>query len=243
MNKLFLAVIIGGLFYLAGQYIASQPQRIEQEVEANRQISVEGRGEVTIRPDVAQVTLGVTTGPQPTAARAMEILAERFDAVLVAVTAEGIADDDVTTSNLSLNPVYDYAEGRQQLRGFEATESVTIKVRDLGAVGNVVSRATVEGVNQIGGIHFEADDPDEAQRQAREKAIENAQENAEALARALGVRLGRVKTFSVNTQTPGQPPVFAQADLVAAEGRGGAVPVPAGTQDITAFVTVTYELQ
>lgn len=84
------AVVLAGLFYLGGQYIASQPQRIKQETEANREISVQGSGEVTSKPDVARLNLGVTVEPQATAKQAIDQLATKFSAVQKAVEGAGV---------------------------------------------------------------------------------------------------------------------------------------------------------
>lgn len=236
------AVVLGGLLYVFGQYIASQPQRIQQETEAKREIAVQGRGEIRARPEVARLTLSVETGPQPTAKAALDLLTRRFTAVGSAVKALGIAEEDVKTTNLSINPQYDYVEGRQALRGFVATESVEVKIRNLETIGEVLARTTLEGVNQAGGISFELDDPEKLREQAEEKAIQDARENAQRLAKALGVALGPVKSFSVASEPTRLPPVFAERALTT-EGGAAGPPVPSGSLEITAMVTMTYSLR
>jgi len=240
---LLAVVIVGGVFYIAGQYIASQPLRLEKEIEAKREMSVQGRGEVQAKPDVARLTLGVQI-TQPTAKAALEILSKRFDDVVTAVKALGIKDDDVQTTNLSINPQYDYTGGRQILRGFEASEHVQVTIRDLGKIGDVLARTTLEGVNQAGGITFEIDDPEALREKAEEKAIEDARENGERLTKVLGVRLGRVKAFTVTSAPPFEPTIFAaRLQERAIGGAPEGPPVPAGTQDIVVTVTITYELK
>lgn len=241
---LIVAVVVGGLFYLVGQYIASQPQRAEQEVAAGREITVEGEALKHVRPDVARLTLGVTTGPQSTAEAALKVLTDRFDAVVARVESLGVEEDDITTTNLSLTPVYDFSAGRQQLRGFEATESITVKIRDLARVGEVLTQAAAEGVNQAGGIQFEVDDPTQLTNETEALAIEDAQDKATTLARALGVRLGRVKAFRVGEAgVPTPPPLYARSSELSADAGGGDLPVPSGTQELKVTVSVTYELK
>jgi uncharacterized protein YggE len=240
----FLAVILGGLFYLAGQYIASQPQRIAEESEAKREIAVQGRGEVTTTPDVARLTLGVQTGPQASAEAATKALTEKFNEVVRAVKEAGIKEEDIKTTNLSVNPVYDFTQGRQIIRGYEATESIEIKVRKLDTVGDVLSRATQEGVNQAGGIIFEVDDPTKLEEEAQTKAIADARARGERLANSLGARLGRVKTFTADVSKPGFPvPLFATEVGGRGAADSGGPPVPAGTNEIVATVNVTFELR
>lgn len=242
-QQIIITVVVGGLLYVGGQYVASQPQRVEQEVAANREITVSGHGKVTAKPDIAQVTLGVTTGQQSTAEQAMNVLTERFNAALAAVQAEGVEEDDIKTTNLTINPVYDYQDGQQTLRGFEAAESIEVKIRDLDAIGKVVSRATAAGTNQVGGIQFVIDEPETLEREAQALAITDAKKNAEALADELDVSLGRVKSFVASAAPPVFPPFYAAAELKTADDRGGDIQVPAGTNEISASVSITYELK
>lgn len=230
-------VVLGGLFYLAGQYIASQPQRLQQEVEANREISVQGTGEVSSQPDVARLNLGVQIEAQPTAKQALEQLAAKITTVMESLEAAGIKSDDIKTSNVSVNPVYDFQTGRT-LRGFEANEMVTVTIRDLDRVGEVLMQATTAGANQAGGISFEVDDLTGQQAEAQTKAIQDARSKAERLAKALGVRLGAVKSFKVDSS---ELPIFARAE--AGIGGDSPLPVPPGIQQLKATVTITFELR
>lgn len=236
-------VVVGGLFYLLGQYVASQPGRVSQEVAAAREISVQGKAEIDSVPDVARITLGVQTGTQPNAEAALKILSDKFDGVVNAVKDVGVKEEDIKATNLSVQPIYDFSDGRQTLRGFEASESIEVTIRDLKRIGEVLARSTIEGVNQAGGLSFTIDDPTELQQQAQEEAIKDAHEKAKALARALNVRLGDVKNFNASGTTPPGPPIPLFARTEQADTAVGAPPVPSGTQTITAEVTVTYELK
>lgn len=243
-KTIFAAVALGGVFYLAGQYIASQPQRIQEETEAKREISVQGKGEVEAKPDIAKITLGVTTGAQSSAKIATDMLAQKFDAVVKAVKAKNVDEEDIKTTNLSVNPVYDYSNGQQTIRGYEASESIEVKIRDLDKVGEIVTTATQQGVNQVGGISFEIDSPENLQEQAQTKAIDDARERAERLAKALGANLGRVKTFVTDNGDRGVPvPMYAELKAAGQGGDNAVPPVQAGINTVTATVTVTFELR
>lgn len=232
-----LPVVLAGAFYLVGQYMYGQ-----YASPITHDLTVSGVGELETKPDIARITLGVTTGPQTTAKQANDLLSQKVTAVLTAVEAAGVAKDDIKTTNLSINPIYDYPDGRQILRGFDANEQVEIKIRNLDNVGNIISRTTTEGVNQVGGIAFTVDKPEELQKQAEAKAIENAKEKAENLAKTLGVRLKGIKFYSSSVAVPGSPEPFLRTDLGGAGG-GGSVPVSSGTQTITANVNITYEIK
>ncbi len=235
-------VILAGLFYVAGQYVASQPQRVEQEVQAGREITVQGTGKAYATPDVAKYTLSIVTGPQASAEVALERLSTRSAAMIDAVKAEGVKKEDIATTNLSINPIYDFPpSGQQTLRGFEAAQSIEVTIRDLTNIGAILSRATGEGVNVAGGLRFEVDDIGSVRLEAQQKAIEDAKQKGEQLADTLGVNLGRVKTFAATDGGPVPPPIFARA--LESDVGGGTPEVPAGTQEVMANVTVTYELR
>ena len=236
-----MVVVVGGLLYIAGQYVASQPQRIQQEAQANREISVTGTGRVETRPDTAWITLSVTTGTQATADGALLTLTTRFNAAVAAIKGEGVDKDDIKSTNLSINPVYDYSDGQRQLRGFEATESVGVKIRDLKKVGAVVTKATAEGVNQVGGIEFGVDDPVALENEAKVAAIDDAKAQAELLTKRLGTRLGQVKSFSVAGGSA-EPSMPMLRDSAFAEEQAE-IEMPSGTSEIVMTVYVVFELR
>jgi uncharacterized protein len=242
-NPWVAAVIIGGLFFLAGQYIASQPQRAQKEAELNREITVQGEGEVTATPDVAKITFTVDTGVVATSQAASDSLGQKAKAVLAALQQAGVADKDMQTSNLSVNPVYDFTSGRQTVRGYQGTESVFVTVRKPDEAGKLVSAAAAAGATQAGGVSLEIDDPANLEVQAQEKAIAQAREKAQTLAKALGTSLGKVKTFSVSDFPRPMPLYAAENKAVGAGGDTSIPPIAVGENTVRASVTVTFELK
>lgn len=208
-------------------------------------ISVDGEGKVTAVPDIAELTFGVATGPQKTAKAAMDSLTKSMNAAFDAVKALGIEEKDISTESLYLNPSYDWNDGRQTLRGYEANQQLRVKVRDLDKVSDVLSAATNAGANQAGGVSFTIDDPQALRAQAREEAIQNAQERAEVLAGQLGVRIKKLQNFSEGGGYPPPMPYMAKTMM---EGAGGevadaGVPLPPGEQEIQVNVSLTYEVE
>lgn len=241
MSRFIIPVIIGGLFYVGGQYIASDPAREQQVVESGREITVTGQAELSVVPDIARITVGVSTTPLASADVALNQMAESFNQVLGAVKGVGVDEDDVKTTNFSVSPQYDFIDGRQVLRGFIASENVVVTVRDLTKVGEVISSATSTGANQIGGISFEIDEEEGVRAQAEEAAIEQAKGKAERIAKSLGAKLGGVKSYNVSGGSD-QPNPVAFREL--AIGGDAAIPeVPAGTNEVSVTVTITYQLQ
>ena len=233
-----VAVIIGGM-YIGGKFV--ETRYFEPTL-----ITVNGEGEVMAVPDIAELRFGVQTGPRKTAKEAMTMLEEKMDVVLASVRSMKIEEKDIRTEQLMLNPSYDWADGKQTLRGYEATQSVVVKVRDMDQVGAVLSGVANAGANQVGGVQFTIDDPDTLREAARKEAIEKAQAKAAKLASDLGMRLGSIKGYNEGGDY-GTPPM-----PYAARGMGGevamdmaqqAIDVPQGEQEVKVTVSLTYELK
>lgn len=234
------AVAVGGIFYLAGK---------NMEVKAPQQnpatISVFADAKVSASPDIATLSFGIATGRQTSAKAAIALVTKNMTAIIAAVKKTGVAEKDIATQSFWLNPVYDYSNGTQVPRGFEANQSLTVKVRDLDKVGDVLTAATNAGANQAGSISFSIDKPDDLKAQARAMAIEKAQAKAIVLAKALGMSLGRLTAFNEDSNYGGPVPMYAKTMAMGggAPEADASLPVPAGEQDITSNVTLTYELR
>lgn len=233
--SLLLAVAIGGGFYLAGKVL-------EQQQLQPVTVSVSGEGRVFAVPDIAEISFGVQTGRLESAKAAMGKLQRGMNAAFAAVKAQGVEEEDIRTEHVTLSPVYDYTEQGQIFRGFEASQSLRVKVRDLDQVSAVLTAATEAGANQAGGVAFTIDDPEQLRAQARQEAIAEAQEEAGVLADQLGGRLGKLKGFTEGGGFPPPIPFMARA-MEAGMGGGGDLPLPPGEQEITVTVTLTYELR
>lgn len=230
--------LVAGSLYVAGKYV-------ETRYMNQFTISVQGEGKINAVPDIATLNFGVQTGRQKTADGAMQILTDKMTKIIAALGAAGIEDKDVRTQNLSLNPSYDWNEGTRIDGGFEANQSLVVKVRDLEKISTVLDAAIKAGANQAGSVGFTIDDPEILQAQAREEAIADAKAKAEKLAADLGVKLGKLKGFWENQG--GDTPMYARATMDMAEGMGGggmvAPPLPAGEQEVNVMVNLTYELK
>lgn len=232
---------IAGAFYVGGKFVETRDR-------SEATISVTGEGKAFAAPDIAEVSLGIQTGRQPTATAAMNKLKEGMDAVFSAVKKMGVEEKDIRTENFNLNPVYDWTQDRGQIfRGFEANQSLRIKVRNLDKASDVVTAAASAGANQAGGVNFTVDDPEAKRSEAREKAIAQARGKAEKLAADLGMRLGVIKSFDEGGAYGGPVPMIMRGAKDAGMGGGGpeaaALPLPPGEQEITVQVTITYELK
>lgn len=221
--------------YAQGTSMAHSMNSIQPETT----ITLNGHGSVDREPDMATVNVGVNVEAD-TAVAAMNQQAERMNAVFAAVRAAGIADRDMQTSNLSLNPVYDYSrdDSRPRLRGYNAANQITINVRDLDKLGEALDAIVKAGSNQINSVQFSVDDPSDATDEARVAAITDARRKADLYAKAAGYRVARIVSISENSYS--QPPMPVMARMEAAEQ--SATPIARGQVSLTADVSVTFEL-
>lgn len=216
--------------------------------EYKNTITISAEGKVQAVPDLATINASVITKGS-TAEKAQIDSSTKMDAVMKYIEEQGVEKKDIQTSGYNVYPEYDYTKSSPVITGYVANQTVTIKVRDNELVGKLLGGLTANGANQIMGVSYSFDDPDELKQQAREEALKNAREKAEKLADAAGVRLGKLVSFSENSVSGGPIPypMYDKAvNMEVGEGRGGSVPAMAvepGTQDLVAQVSVIYEIK
>ena len=165
-----------------------------------------------------------------------------MNAISAAVKKAGVADKDIQTSNYSINPMYDYGTGTPKITGYQASSTLTIKVRTIDNANTVIDAATGAGANQIGGITFDIDDKTKAQNDARKLAVNDAKTKAENAAKMAGFRLGRIINYSEDFGNTIRPiPMFAKADI--AVNSGTPTQIETGSNELTVTVTLSYQIQ
>jgi uncharacterized protein len=201
---------------------------------AERLVTVTGEASVAVAPDTSIIRIGVTSQGK-TAREASEANAARMTSVLAAIKDAGIADKDVQTSRLSLQPQYDPNKaGAAHLLGFQVTNQVTVKIHDIANLPGILDRAIAAGANEMSGIEFIVSEQSKLLDQARDEAIADARRKAEIYARAAGAKVGHV--VAITEGGAAAPPIAMQAM------RAAGVPVAPGEQTLRAMVTVCYEL-
>jgi len=201
---------------------------------AEKLVTVTGEATVAVAPDTAMIRLGVGT-QEKTARDASEANARQMTAVLTAIKDTGVADRDIQTSRLSLQPQYDpNKSGTARLTGFQASNQVTVRIRDIDKLPTVLDRAITAGANEMSGIEFVVSEQSKLLDQARDDAIADARRKADLYAKAAGAKLGRVVSITEEGSAPPPRPIQAL--------RAGAVPIAPGEQTLKAIVTVSYEL-
>jgi uncharacterized protein len=210
----------------------------ETKTSAAGTIVVSGTGRIAVQPDVADLRLGVTMAkPSVEAARAQAGVL--MDAILSAVEGAGVAHPDVRTSLLSVQPRYDYRDGRAPtLTGYEVANMVEVTVRDLASLGAVVDAALAAGATSMDGLTFRVSDPAIPEREARVAAMSEARARADVLADAADLTIQGVA--DIIEGVPLRPPgPFPKAERMAMAA-DVATPVEAGMLEVAVTVTVTY---
>jgi len=211
--------------------------------EQRHSIHVNGEGEVVAIPDIAKLQLGHSI-EKKTVAIAQKENTQTMNKIIGKLKKDfNIDKKDIQTSSYNIYPQYDWDEGKRILRGYEVRQNLNIKVRDLEKLALILEAGARAGLNQVGGLSFEIDDPEALKQVARVKALENAKEKAEALSKVAGVKLGKIISFSESIRQPIPKPMYRSYESVEAIGIGGAAPeIEAGSTEIKIIATVEYEI-
>ncbi|MFL5686509.1 MAG: SIMPL domain-containing protein [Chloroflexota bacterium] len=208
------------------------------EPTATGTIVVSGTGRVAVEPDVADLRLGVTlTKPSVEAARADA--AATMDAILRGVDGAGVPRADVRTAMISVQPRYDYRDGRAPvLTGYEIANLVEISVRDLSRLGDVIDATLAAGATSMDALTFRLADPVPGEREARRQAMAEARSRADVLAEAAGLTIVGVSDI-IEGQPIRPPGPVAKAERLALAA-DIATPIEAGMLEVAVTVSVTY---
>jgi uncharacterized protein YggE len=203
-------------------------------------ITVAGTGETHGKPDFAQVQLGIVT-EAPTAAEALRKNNEAMSQLIVMIRKRGIEDRDLQTVQFNVSPRYRYDKTQQEppkIAGYQVTNEVHVKVRNLMGLGAFLDETVSLGANQVRGISFGVADPAHLMDEARRKAIADAQRRARVYAEAAGLKTG--KAIRIDEQAGSRPGPYPAVRMDAAAA--SAVPIASGEQTFSVAVTVSYAI-
>jgi uncharacterized protein len=241
MRKAIIAALMLGAALGPAAAIAQAPVTQVQAIGGTR-LDVSATGEVTRVPDVAIISAGVVTR-SATATAAIQENATRMERVRAALRRAGIADRDIQTSNISLNPEYRYGENQPpQLVGYTAQNSVSVRFRDIRNTGRILDALVAQGANQIHGPSLTIDQPEAALDEARTRAIAVGRARADLYARALGMRVVRLLSVSEGGGYAVPPPM---PGVVMMEARGAAADtkIDPGEQKLEVTLSMSFELR
>lgn len=260
MKRLALSLLLAGSL-LPGAVLAQPvPAPAVAVAPGNSVLTVSAEGRSLRTPDLAIFNAGVTTQGK-TAAEALAANSTAMARVIAALKRGGIAERDIQTSNLSINPVYSDPNRDAEIAartarqpyvplepkapviiGYQANNSVSVRQRKLDDFGRVIDTLVSAGANQVNGPSFQMDNPDPALDEARLEAMKKARSRADLYARAAGLRVARILSISESAGYFGPPPmIFARMEAASAPPPPPA-PVQPGEVQLTANVTVVFEL-
>lgn len=208
--------------------------------QIRRAISVTAEGEATVAPDLALVIFAVS-GQGKDLGPTRDDVAVRSSVVLATLRELGVAEADLHAPDVSISPEYDYRKG-QKLIGYRVTRQMTVKVRDLNRLGEVLDGVVAAGANEVRGAEMSASDPSAAEHRALVAAFAAARAKAEALATAAGVTLGAVARIEEEEGAGVGPVPRMRAMTAMAEGVGTPTEVATGDLTVTRRVRAWFAI-
>lgn len=219
-------------------------QKLNTATTANT-VSFSGEGKVLAKPDVAVVDFSIVT-EAATSKAAQDANSEKSNKVTDFLKEQKIEDKDVKTTSYSIYPQYEYPRygGVPKIKGYQVSQTIEIKVRDLEGVSSILDGVVTAGANQIGNLNFKIDDPEKLKAEARAKAIADAKKKAGELKDQVGIKLGKIVNFSEGISGYPVPIMYEAMSKGMGGGVGGGGPsVPAGENEVIVNVTITYQIK
>ena len=232
--KLFrLAVLVAGLAAIVVFAGVGLPQSANTATPTSRSITVTGTGSVSAVPNQSSFTFGVASRGS-TAVEALSSDSAQMQKLIAALRGTGIQSDSLQTSSVSLSPRM--SDSGDSVVGYDASNSVTVTIAGIDKAGAIVDAAVAAGANQVDGPNLTVSDQSALYGKALKAAVKDARWKAQALAAASGLQVGAVTSVEEQSATPNPVPYdTARASL------SSGTPVEAGSQQITATVTIVFE--
>ena len=248
----FVFMIIISLFFAVKTFNElKKSEYIGRNENVQSMISVAGKGEVFAMPDIAAFSFGVSETAKAVK-DAQETVTNKMNGILSFLKETGINEKDTKTSYYNVSPKYEYREqvcysypcpsGKNTLVGYEVSHGVSVKIRDIQKVGDVLARVGALGATDISSTSFLVDKEEDLINNARIEAIKDAKEKADKLANELGVKIIRMTNYSESNNRP--MPMYENMDMFYGKGGDSATPeIPSGENNIVMNVYITYEIR
>ena len=231
--------IIATLFF---KFAGPVPISVQQTtVEKQSTFDTTGEGSASVTPDMAQVSLGITT-TQSSVAQAQDETNKVINSITKELEKNGVDSKNIKTQNYSINPQYNL-RGDRRVTGYTVNASLRVKITDFSKLNQAIDSAVTLGANQVGGITFTLSDDEQqkAEEVAREEAVEKAKTKAKSLAKAAGIKLGRI--INVQEHSGSRPPIMMRSLDAMAESAPDAQPteIQPGSTEVKLSITLSYE--
>ena len=241
-----LAILVGivlVIFIISGvMMLVNKNGNSEYSPNNVNQISFAGEGKVYTKPDIAFVDVSVVTQGEQVK-DVQDANTKKMNKVIGFLKTSGVDEKDIKTTDYNLYPQYTYENNKvPQIMGYQISQTLNIKIRNLDNVGTILEGGVNVGINQVNSLYFGFENDEQLKEQARKIAIDDAKKKAEILASQLGVRLIKITGFSDNT-TGYQVPVYNAKEYGIGGGSGTTPDIQTGQNEITVDVTITYEIK
>ncbi len=244
MNKKSLALFSTvALLAIVFGVLSMQPAAIAAEESMDRLVTVNGQGTMKVAPDMAIATVAVQV-TKDTAAEAAQENANIMEEVIEALEKAGITEEDIITSGYNLYASYDWVDGERILKGYQATNTIEFKTKELDDVGKYLDIAIKAGANSVNNIRFTVEDQEALKLELLELAVKNAITKADVLTRAANASRGKVVTITENSisgafyRTADYNKVMEEVAM-----DGATTPIRADDIELSAYVTVAFAIQ
>lgn len=259
-DKSIIIKSIGGVSLLLAVFLLAKVatevktfRTIGDDSPATNVISVSGQGEATLVPNVSEIRFSVSKKTAKMS-DAQSYVATTSNKAIESIKSFGVSEKDIKTESYTTYPVYEWQQtkticteftcppsGKQILTGYQSTQTILIKVREIDKAGDIVDALGKIGVTSIDGPNFTIDDKTAVESVARREAIKDAEEKAKTLAKDLGVKLVRITSFSENNG--GATPLYFAKEMSAQADVSKGTNFSEGEQKVTSNVTITYEIR
>lgn len=201
----------------------------------NAKMELEGVGTINVSPDTAVVFLGVINEGKEINTLLKEN-AEKVQTVIDTLTKAGIAERDIKTENYSIDPQYDFIEGKQSFRGYRITNNLRVTVRDVSKVGRIIDAAVASGANVFYNVNFALSEPSAVYNRALSLAISNVVNKAKSTEKTLSIIVSSIPTQII--EEIGEAGVMKER--FALQSPPSATPIRGGEIEITAKIKATF---
>lgn len=258
ISKALIAFIVVLSLFFAVKFLSEIRSYANRDSQNVNVITLSGHGEVQAVPDIATISFSIRSEGK-TVKEAQDLVAVTEKKALDFLRENKIADKDIKTTNSSFYPKYEYKyekslvpcneygcpphNGKNVIIGYEASENITVKVRNTDDAGLIIQGLGAIGVSDLNGPNFTIDDEDGLKAQARKLAIEEAKMKAEVLAKDLGIKLGRIASFNESGSYYPVPMYAKMESSDAMMASGAPAELPKGENTISSDVSITYEIR
>lgn len=241
----FMALFLLAAFAVAATMFTPKATLAETPAPIQRTLDVTGTGKLTVKPDTAEITLGVSE-LKSAATDAYSAMSTSMDQIVATLKKSGVKEEEIKTGSFSIYAEYDWTkEGGQSLKGWRATNTLIVTTTKLDQVAALIQATVAAGSNQIQGVRFYVKNTDALLNQALDLAVEDAKAKAERVADKLGAKI--VGVYRISVMDGGRGAVAYDSRMEGAYTKemaaAPAAPVFGGTSDYTAMVSVTFELK